>query len=59
MFCQMLLTTLGCIVTRFSFHSCCNATFGFYTHVWQARVEIEAYSVTYFDCNAAFEVWYR
>ena len=30
-----------------------------FIHVWQAHVEIEAYSVTYFDCNAAFEVWYR
>ena len=24
--------------------------------MWQSRVEIEGYSVVYFDCNAAFEV---
>ena len=27
-----------------------------YIHMWQSRVEIEGYSVVYFDCIAAFEV---
>ena len=26
------------------------------THMWQSRVEIKHYSVTYFDCVTAFEV---
>ena len=28
-------------------------------YMWQSRVEIEGYSVTYFDCIAAFKVLYR
>ena len=28
-------------------------------HVWQSRVEIEGYSVAYFDCIAVFEAPYR
>ena len=28
-------------------------------HMWQSRVEIEGYSVAYFDRIAAFEVRYR
>ena len=27
-------------------------------HMWQFRVKIEGYSVTYFDCIAAFKVLY-
>ena len=29
------------------------------THMWQSRVEIEHYSVTYFDRITTFEVLYR
>ena len=28
-------------------------------YMWQSRVEIEGYSVVYFDCIAAFEALYR
>ena len=28
-------------------------------YMWQSCVEIEGYSVTYFDCIAAFKVLYR
>ena len=28
-------------------------------HMWQSRVEIEGYSVAYFDCIAAFEAPYH
>ena len=28
-------------------------------YMWQSRVEIEGYSVTYFNCFAAFKVLYR
>ena len=28
-------------------------------HMWQSHVEIEGYSVTYFDCVVAFEAPYR
>ena len=30
-----------------------------YLHMWQSRVEIEGYSVTYFDRIAAFKAPYR
>ena len=33
------------------------ATNGIY--MWQSRVEIEGYSIAYFDCIVAFEVPYR
>ena len=29
------------------------------SYMWQSRVEIEGYSITYFDCIAAFEAPYR
>ena len=28
-------------------------------HMWQYRVEIEGYSIAYFDCIAVFEAPYR
>ena len=30
-----------------------------YMYMWQSRVEIEHYSVAYFDCITVFEVLYR
>ena len=30
-----------------------------HVHVWQSRVEVEGYSVAYFDRIAVFEVTYR
>ena len=32
---------------------------GYIKPMWQSRVEIEVYSVAYFDRNAAFEVPYH
>ena len=30
-----------------------------FSYMWQSRVEIEGFSVAYFDCIAAFEALYR